>query len=43
MNVAVKISKKQNYKNLSVFPIINNNQMKLDFIDLKTGLEMGIL
>lgn len=43
MNVAVKISKKQNYKNLSVFPIINNNQMKLDFIDLKTGLEMGIV
>lgn len=39
----MKLASKQKYKNITVFPITNKHQNDLDFLDLKTGFDMGIV
>lgn len=43
MDVNIKVTEKQCYKNINVFPLISNEKSNFDFLDLKTGLDMGIV
>lgn len=43
MDVNVKVTEKQCYNNITIFPLINNETSNFDFLDLKTGLDMGIV
>lgn len=39
----MKLASKQKYKNITVFSITDKHQNDLDFLDLKTGFDMGIV